>query len=74
MTIQRDNHRQDTNSDTGNKSTPKDIVLVRSTRLDNDADQKHTDANNGRILSSESISQDAVDEHAEPSAELKNSG
>lgn len=74
MTIQRDNHRQDTHSDTSNKSPPKDIVLVRRTGLDNDTDQKHNDANNGRILSSESIRQDAVDEHPEPSAELKNSG
>lgn len=74
MNIQRDNHRQHTDPDTGNKPPTKDIVLIRSTGLHNDSDQEHHNAHNGRKLSSESISQDTVDKHAEPSAELKNSG
>lgn len=74
--VQRDDHREGTNTKTCDESTGENVVIVASAddRLDNDTDDEEGASNDDRELSTEFIGRVTIGKHTDPGTEFQDRG
>jgi len=72
VTIQRNDHRQDTNTKAGNKAAAQDVVDALRTGLNYHTNNKHYSADKGCVLATKGVGEKTVDQDTNPGTEFQN--
>lgn len=69
--VQRNDHRQDTNTKTSDEASSVDVIGIFCAGLDDDANDKDADTNLGGNLAAKFVCVVSVDQDTDPGAELE---